>query len=687
MTPDRWARVKDVFQAALARDRGARGAFLAEACADDDALREEVESLLEAYESAGDFMLGVETEGLGARNTAQGGARRCPRCDARYSASEFLCPKDGEVLVEDEEALVGTTLDGLYQVERLIGRGGFGSVYLAHHALLRDAVAVKVLRRDLTANPDFLRRFLREGRVARSIRHPNLVTTHDLRVTSEGIAFMVMEYVEGRTLREVLDREGRMMPERAVALLTPVASALDEAHAQGVVHRDLKPENIVVGDGAVKLLDLGLAKLRELRAEESASTGLTLQGQWMGTPRYMSPEQWGERPRDGSSDLDGRTDVYGLGVIAYELVTGRPPFVGGSPWDLRRRHVEERAVAVGDLAAEVPPSFGAAIARALSKDRADRQASPGAFVDELRRVLAEPPAVRRRTGRLALAGVAAAAVLAAVAAPLWNASTGPGGGEASVSAPPPLAAPAQPARAYLSMTDEDRIAFVDDRVRAVSRTIAGREYVVPPAAREKIKQRVDRYAARVNGATPGREDLVSVVERARRYAPHLGPVFAEYGLPPLLGLYIPMIESEYREDSVSSVGALGMFQILPQTGARFGASPEDLYDVDASAHTAAKYLASELSRFERDRMSVALSIAAYNWGATGIERYLDDVKVLSEEEADLRFWELLNSRDSRYVNSVSDPNYVVQFFAAAVVGENPSAFGIAGGPLSADAAR
>jgi serine/threonine protein kinase len=681
MTPDRWARVKETFQAALLRGSTDRDAFLVEACGGDAELRDEVDSLLEAYESAGDFMLGVETEGFGVRETAQGGARRCPRCDGRFAVSDFLCPDDGEVLVEDEEALVGSTLDGLYQVERLVGRGGFGSVYLARHSLLRDAVAIKVLRRDLTANPDFLRRFLREGRVARAIRHPNIVTTHDLRVTSEGVAFMVMEYVEGRTLREVVDRDGALTPERAVELLAPIAAALDEAHTLGVVHRDLKPENVIVGAETVKLLDLGLAKLREITAEENASTGLTLPGQWIGTPRYMSPEQWGERSRDGNAELDGRADVYGLGAIGYELVTGRPPFMGASAWDLRREHVEASLVPAQSVAPAVPAAFGRALARALSKDRADRQATPGELVEDLRRALTEKPASSHRMLAFAAAGLVALTGLAA----LWRGTGGMENLPPVVSETRSVEPATKVVKAYGEMTDDERVAFVDERVRSVSREIAGREYLVPPTARQTIKKRVDWYAARVGGGVANKEDLVTVIARARTFAPRLGEIFAEHRLSPLLAVYIPMIESEFKTNSVSSAGSRGMFQIMPETGNRFGAKLEDLEDAEKSASIAARYLTTELERFGRDRMSVALSLAAYNRGAAGIQKYLKDVTVLTDEEADLRFWELLNSTDGRYVRDIDDPSYVAQFFAAAVVCENPEAFGLPGGPLSDDA--
>jgi predicted ATPase/serine/threonine protein kinase len=404
---DRWKQIETVFHAALERQTDERGAFLDRACAGDVSLRHDIESLLAAFENAdgileqrpaidaafNDVLMGAlrahaaETPGADSRRTT---ARMCPVCSVLYDEGYHMCSVDGEALVEDPMALAGTLIDGLYQVEKLIGRGGMGAVYLARHTLLGDRVAVKVLPRAVREDPEWLARFMREGRAARAIRHPNAVTVHELRTSTDGLTYMVLEYVEGQTLRaEIRDRD-RLTPAEALAVLEPVAGALDVAHAHGIVHRDLKPENIMLGTAGVKLLDLGIAKFRSVsdaateRVDPENDATLTQPGQWMGTPRYMPPEQWGDLPRDGNAEIDGRADVYGLGVVAYELVTGRAPVSGRTLGELRKAHASSVPQPVNKIIPDVPEEFARAIARALSKDRADRQASAGAFVAELR---------------------------------------------------------------------------------------------------------------------------------------------------------------------------------------------------------------------------------------------------------------------------------------------------------------
>jgi len=232
----------------------------------------------------------------------------CPSCKNKYDDNVSFCPRDGEVLEEDPHSLVGSALDGQYQIEALLGRGGMGAVYRARHILLGDRVAIKMLPPEMRSNTEWLRRFQREGQAARRFRHPNAVTVYDLRTSTDGTIYLVMEYVEGTTLDVELKNRGRFSPADALATLKPVMSVLNAAHAMGVVHRDLKPENIMIGkagtsgDSVVKLLDLGIAKLREVAgAEKTGSTNLTVAGQMLGTPYYMSPEQWGELPKDGHS--------------------------------------------------------------------------------------------------------------------------------------------------------------------------------------------------------------------------------------------------------------------------------------------------------------------------------------------------------------------------------------------------
>src|SRR5437773_8490476 len=316
--------------------------------------------------------------------------KHCSLCNEKFDDSISFCPKDGEVLEEDSGSLVGKALDGQYQIEALLGKGGMGAVYKARHILLGDRVAIKVLPPEMRGNTEWLRRFQREGQAARRFRHPNAVTVYDLRTSGEGTIYLVMEYVEGNTLDAELRKHGKFSPADAVAVLDPIMSVLNAAHSMGVVHRDLKPENIMIGkagtggDPIVKLLDLGIAKLREVAgAEKTGSTNLTVAGQMLGTPYYMSPEQWGELPHDGNSEIDGRADIYSLGCVIYEIIAAKRPFNGLTLAELRKQHVSVTPDPLNQIAPEVPESFGRVVARAIAKDRRDRQSTAGELEQEL----------------------------------------------------------------------------------------------------------------------------------------------------------------------------------------------------------------------------------------------------------------------------------------------------------------
>jgi eukaryotic-like serine/threonine-protein kinase len=335
----------------------------------------------------------------------------CPACKRSFEQTSAFCPDDGEVLQESPDSIVGQVIEGKYKIEGFIAQGGMGAVYRARHILLGDEVVIKTLRSEMRTNAEWLRRFQREGKAARAFRHPNSVTVYDLSAGTDGLIYMVMEYVEGHTLDEELRRRGRFSPAEALEVLEPVADVLDAAHARGVVHRDLKPENIMLGgtDGGhatVKVLDLGIAKIigsGDIHAAET--TNLTVAGQILGTPYYMSPEQWGELPRDGNPEVDGRTDIYSLGIILFELVAGRKPLGGRTLSELRQKHVAVPVPALSEVAPEVPAEFSRAVARATAKDRADRPQTAGALVTELRDALGLAP--KGRAGgfvRLADAG-------------------------------------------------------------------------------------------------------------------------------------------------------------------------------------------------------------------------------------------------------------------------------------------
>jgi len=322
----------------------------------------------------------------------------CTLCKAKYDDSVSFCTIDGEVLEADPSSLVDTVLDGQYQMEALLGKGGMGAVYRGRHILLGDRVAIKVLPPEVRTNAEWLRRFRREGQAARRFRHPNAVTVYDLRTAADGTIYMVMEYVEGHTLDAEMKDRGRFSATEALEILTPIMSVLDTAHSMGVVHRDLKPENIMIGKPTgnggpvVKLLDLGIAKLREIAGAETAgTTALTMAGQVLGTPYYMSPEQWGEIPRDENMEIDGRADIYSLGLVFYEMIAGRRCYTAKTLHELRREHVSTVPKPLHEVVPSVPRGFSEAIQRATAKDRADRQPTAAVLASELKAGLNTSP--------------------------------------------------------------------------------------------------------------------------------------------------------------------------------------------------------------------------------------------------------------------------------------------------------
>ena len=250
---------------------------------------------------------------------------------------------------------------GRYQILRHLARGGMAEVYLARDLLLDRPVALKVLFPEFASDRSFVERFRREARAAANLNHPNIVSIYDWGEDG-GTYFIVMEYVDGRTLREVIRGEGPLMAQRAAEIGSEIAAALSFAHRNGVVHRDVKPGNVMIA-GQVKVTDFGIA-----RAGDPAES-LTQTGAVMGTATYFSPEQ-----AQGQT-VDARTDVYSLGVVLYEMVTGRPPFTGDNPVSIAYQHVRESPEPPSHHNPDIPPSFEAVVLKALAKNKANRYGS------------------------------------------------------------------------------------------------------------------------------------------------------------------------------------------------------------------------------------------------------------------------------------------------------------------------
>tara|TARA_B100001750_G_scaffold223161_2_gene213164 strand:- start:151 stop:1947 length:1797 start_codon:yes stop_codon:yes gene_type:complete len=298
----------------------------------------------------------------------------CPQCGRSYGASKETCPADGHVLEGVRDPLIGKTVAGRYRLISRLGSGGMSNVYLARHVLIDRLVAVKTLRRDLSRDPIQRDRFIREARAVNRINHENIVEITDFGETDEGLVYLVMEYVPGEPLLEAMAHTP-FVPQRALHIAEQIGAALGRAHQMGVVHRDLKPENVLLvptrdQDDEVKILDFGIAKIMD-------APSLTGSQQIFGTPGYIAPEYI------QSTAIDGRADLYSLGVILYEMVTGALPFDYEYPGDLLVKHVTERPVPPTERLGSVEPAMERLILQCLAKDPSDRFRDAYHFLEEL----------------------------------------------------------------------------------------------------------------------------------------------------------------------------------------------------------------------------------------------------------------------------------------------------------------
>ncbi|MFN2516819.1 MAG: protein kinase [Pyrinomonadaceae bacterium] len=301
-----------------------------------------------------------------------------------------FCPEDQSLLQADAtvaepapiDPLVGHTLDDKYRLEERLGIGGMGTVYRARHLLIDRPVAVKVLNQRFVEDDAARTRFRREARAAGSLQHTNAVTVTDFGESLDGYVYLVMELLEGRNLRDVLAKEAPLDAARSVSLMLQISAAVAAAHEAGIIHRDLKPANIFIAQRAevpvvVKVLDFGIAKLAAESYEDDDPKTLTQIGVMIGTPRYMSPEQC------TGAELTPAADVYSLGVILYEMLTGAVPFSGTSPLAIAIKHTSELPRSPRDFASSIPLPLEQVVLHALEKRPQDRPADAAEFRREL----------------------------------------------------------------------------------------------------------------------------------------------------------------------------------------------------------------------------------------------------------------------------------------------------------------
>ena len=359
-----WGQIKEIYDRALDLSGDEREWFLVEACGDDADLRREVESLLAAHENAGTFLQAPAVK-VAARVIV---------------TDEFTSTVAAELPAAPQ--LIGQELAN-YKIISLLGKGGMGEVYLAEDARLQRKVALKLLPPQFTNDADRVRRFDREARAISSLNHPNIVTVFDIGQAG-ALHFIAIEFIEGRTLRELI-RNGRMKPGEALDVAMQVASALSASHAAGIVHRDIKPENIMLRpDGYVKVLDFGLSKLSEqlrtkVDSEASAlASFLTHPGMVMGTVQYMSPEQ------ARGLDVDARSDIFSLGVMFYEMIAGRAPFVGATTSDVIDSILDKEPHPLSGYSEEVSTELERVVSKALRKGVNERYQTAKDLIADLR---------------------------------------------------------------------------------------------------------------------------------------------------------------------------------------------------------------------------------------------------------------------------------------------------------------
>jgi soluble lytic murein transglycosylase-like protein len=654
MTPEQWQKVEGVLQGALDRPAPERASFLDEACAGDDQLMAEATSLVNAYDQAGDFI-------------------------------------EQPALAFDARVLIGGDLDcklgsqiGPYNILQRLGAGGMGEVYLAQDERLDRPVALKILPAYFASDETRLRRFQREARAASALNHPNILTIHEVGY-SAGIPYISTEFIDGATIRELVN-EHQLSFDEIFDIAEQVASALAAAHTAGIVHRDIKPENIMRrSDGLVKILDFGIAKLLEPEAPDhlgqtqlGASTH-TEAGMVMGTVNYMSPEQ------ARGLAVDERTDVWSFGVVLYEMLVRRLPFAGGTRLDTMVAILDREPAPLGEVVGGEYSQLREIVGKCLRKEMTDRYRTANELVVELTRlkeartgafVLSEagasetvrnPVVPLRQSQRWLALGVVVLLLMVLLGTALYRRNRLIGSANA-------LATAAANSKLYSQMSEAERLKFVDEQEQRISTMMGDRPVKLNDDALQAIKKYVDLYAAR-DGATGelGAESIKVVYARARPYVPLIARSFAARKVPVIIGIYLPVIESAYRNCYRNSIGATGLYQFLPQTAEQYGIPREEMCDVEKMTPAAAHYIADRMAELGEDSQSVTLVLLSYNTGPEWVRNTLRELR--GTENYERNFWTLFAHRDQLGESFQNESAaYVPNFFAAAIIGENPQVF-------------
>ncbi|HEY7786580.1 MAG TPA: serine/threonine-protein kinase [Pyrinomonadaceae bacterium] len=659
MNAERWHQIENVLQEALDLPPNDRALYLKSACDGDEELFTETVSLIAAHDEAGDF---IEMPAIS---------------------------QDAHVLAADlPDINIGKEM-GAYRIVERVGSGGMGEVYLAHDSRLSRAVALKILPTYLILDESRLRRFQREARAVSALNHPNILTIHEVG-EADGIHFIATEFIDGRTIRELISNDELSFAE-ILDVCLQVGAGLVAAHSAGIIHRDIKPENIMRRtDGLVKVLDFGIAKPLDQQddgLEGNHRLTNTETGVVIGTVGYMSPEQARGLP------VDERTDVWSLGVVLYEMVAKREPFARSTRMDTLVSILEHEPKPLSEFVVESDGPLRrlqTILDQSLSKEIDRRYQTVAEMLNELRSLeqdlamsgrLDDKPsslltegattsgatAMPSRRGSL----LAIAAVLVLVLT-LFGIFLFKRPSNSTLSTTKTL-------KPYQAMNDAERLSFIAEQEQRISAMMGDRPVKLNDDALAAIKVHIDRYLARKE--RPGSEDLQVVYNRALPQVAVIARSFATRKVPAMIGIYLPMIESAYHPCSESQFGARGLFQFLPETAKQYGVRADEMCDVDKMAPAAADYIADRMAELGEDSQSMTLVLLSYNRGSTWVRNSL--IQLRTEENFERNFWTLFTHRhklDETFRNE--NAAYVPQFFAAAIIGENPTAFGLENPPLS-----
>ncbi|MDX6290572.1 MAG: eukaryotic-like serine/threonine-protein kinase [Blastocatellia bacterium] len=684
MTPERWHQVEEVLQAALDRAPQERAAFLNEVCAGDEELQTEASSLISAHDAAVDFI------------------------------EQPAMTQDARILLGDHKLKNTGREIGPYKIIDELGSGGMGEVYLAQDSRLNRLVALKVLPAYFVSDDTRLRRFQREARAASALNHPNILTIHEVGEL-DGIHFIATEFIDGQTIRELIAAGDLSIPD-VLDLVGQVAAALSAAHAAGIVHRDIKPENIMRrGDGIVKVLDFVIVKLLEQTpsAMSMNTRSQTETGAVLGTVGYMSPEQ------ARGLEVDERTDIWSLGVVLYEMLAHRPPFTGATRMDTIVAILEREPPPLVQLMDD-PLLLGlwTIVGRTLQKEAAKRYQSAVELLSDLGVLRQQFEIVGCSTGQIALSSMGQSSpgvsvtddrnVSRVVPQRLSSVWLGESNGyrryrllalsvvmmvtlvlggvflyrRFGPQTKPEGAAPALASKPYTEMNEAEQFKFVDDQEQRISAMMGERPVKLNQEALQAIKRHVDHYAAREESIynNPGGESLNVIYARAVPYVPLIARSFSARKIPIVVGIYLPMIESEYKPCYENQIGATGLFQFLPSTAKIYGVAREDMCDVEKMTPAAAHYIADRMAELGEDSETMTLVLLSYNQGPGWVT---DTLRQLRETDNYQRnFWTIYANRDRLSENFRREAGYVPAFFAAAIVGENPKNFGLSTPALS-----